>query len=48
MQAGTAIVLSAFLVAALIYVDPFTAIVAASAFSSIYIVISVLTRARLD
>jgi len=47
MQAGTAIVLSAFLVAALIYVDPFTAIVAASAFSGIYVVISFLTRARL-
>lgn len=47
MQAGTAIVLSAFLVAGLIYVDPFTAIVAALAFSAIYLAISFLTRARL-
>lgn len=47
MQASTAIILSIFIVGALIYIDPITAIVAASSFSAIYLAISFLTRARL-
>ena len=47
MQASTAIFISIFITAALIYVDPFTASVAAVAFAAIYLLLSVLTRQRL-
>lgn len=48
MQALTAVFISTFIVAALIYVDPFTAVVAAVAFATIYVGISMLTRRRLE
>ena len=47
LQAGTSIVISLFIVAALIYVDPFAAAIAALTFSFLYILISALTRRRL-
>ena len=47
MQAVTAAFLSIFILAALIYLDPFTATVAAIGFSLIYLLISALTRQRL-
>ena len=48
MQAAIAVILSIFIVAALIWVDPFTALIAAAAFSLIYLLVSALTRRRLD
>ena len=48
MQIAAAVFISTFIVAALIYIDPFTASVAAAAFSVIYLLISVLTRRRLE
>jgi len=48
MQAAIAVILSIFIIAALVYVDPFTALLAAAAFSLIYLLVSVLTRRRLD
>ena len=48
MQALTAVFISAFIVAGLVYLDPFTAVIAAVAFATIYVGISVLTRRRLE
>jgi ATP-binding cassette subfamily B protein len=48
MQALTAVLMSAFIVVALIYVDPSTAIAAAVAFTAIYLGISAATRRRLE
>ena len=47
MQAGTAALLGLFIVAALMQVDAFTALVAALAFGAVYLLVAVLTRARL-
>src|SRR5439155_20483422 len=47
MQAGISICISLFIVAALIFVDPFTALAAAAAFSAIYLLVSAATRKRL-
>jgi ATP-binding cassette, subfamily B, bacterial PglK len=48
MQSATAVILSVFIIAALVYVDPFTALLAATVFSLIYLLVSALTRRRLD
>jgi ABC-type multidrug transport system fused ATPase/permease subunit len=48
MQAAIAVIISIFIIAALIYVDPFTALVSAAAFGLIYLLVSVLMRRRLD
>ena len=48
MQAAIAVVISIFIIAALIYVDPFTALVSATAFGLIYLMVSRLMRSRLD
>ena len=47
MQAMIATVISAFIVAALVYIDAFTAVVAAAAFSLLYLLVSTSTRSRL-
>ena len=47
MQAGIAGFIALFIISALIVVDPLTAIVAASAFMTIYLLASVITRDRL-
>lgn len=47
MQAAVAVVISIFIVLGLLYIDPFTAITAAVAFSVIYILVSLVTRRRL-
>lgn len=47
MQAGTSVIISFFIIAALIYVDPFTALVAAVSFAGIYLLVSAFTRRRL-
>jgi ABC-type multidrug transport system fused ATPase/permease subunit len=44
MQAGTAIFISGFIVAALVYIDPFTAIVAAASLGLIYLILTAFTR----
>ena len=48
MQAAIAVIISIFIIAALIYVDPFTALVSAAAFGLIYLLVSTLMRRRLD
>ena len=48
MQAAIAVVISVFIVGALIYVDPFTALISAAAFGFIYLLVSRLMRSRLD
>lgn len=48
MQAAIAAVISVFIIVALIYVDPFTALVSAAAFGLIYLMVSRLMRARLN
>ena len=48
MQAAIAAIIAVFIIAALIYVDPFTALVAAAAFSLIYLLVSTLMRKRLE
>lgn len=48
MQAATAAIISLFIVAALIAVDPMTALTSAAVFSLIYLLVSALTRRRLD
>jgi ABC-type multidrug transport system fused ATPase/permease subunit len=48
MQAAIAVIISIFIIAALIYVDPFTALLSAAAFSLIYLMVSALTRRRLN
>jgi ATP-binding cassette subfamily B protein len=47
MQAGISIFISLFIIAALILVDPFTALAAAAAFTAIYLLVSAATRRRL-
>ena len=47
MYATTAAFISIFIIAGLIYFDPFTAVVAAAAFSLIYLLVSAFTRRRL-
>ena len=47
MQAMTAIFISTFILAALLYVDPFSALVAAAAFVFTYLIVSAITRRRL-
>jgi ABC-type multidrug transport system fused ATPase/permease subunit len=47
MQAVTAIILSTFIIAALIAVDPLTAVIAAVAFGIVYLGISIATRSQL-
>jgi ATP-binding cassette subfamily B protein len=47
MQATIAAFIAIFIVAALIAVDPATALIAAAAFTSIYLLVSALTRRRL-
>ena len=47
MQAAIAIFISLFIIAALIAVDPFTAIAAAAVFSLVYLLVSAFTRHRL-
>jgi len=47
MQAGTAIFISLFIIAALVYVDPFAALVAAGGFSVVYAIVSAISRRRL-
>ena len=48
MQAAIAIVLSLFIIAALIYVNPFAALLATSAILSVYLIVSGLARNRLE
>jgi ABC-type multidrug transport system fused ATPase/permease subunit len=48
IQAAIAVVISIFIIAALIYVDPFTALVSAAVFGLIYLIVSTLMRRRLD
>ena len=48
MQAAIAVIISIFIIAVLIYVDPFTALVSAAAFGLIYLLVSTLMRRRLD
>lgn len=48
MQAGIAVIISLFIIAALIAVDPFTAIVSAIAFGLIYLVVSAISRPLLN
>jgi ABC-type multidrug transport system fused ATPase/permease subunit len=48
MQAATSAVISVFIIAALIYVDPFTAISAAAAFAAVYVLVSAFMRRRLS
>jgi ABC-type multidrug transport system fused ATPase/permease subunit len=48
MQAAVAVIISIFIIAALIYVDPFTALVSAAAFSLIYLFVSALMRPALN
>jgi ATP-binding cassette subfamily B protein len=48
MQAAIAAVISVFIVAALVAVDPFTALVSAAAFAIIYLIVSALSRRHLD
>src|SRR5438067_6021282 len=47
MQAAIAVFISLFIVAALIAIDPFTALAAAAAFSLVYLLVSAFTRRRL-
>ena len=47
MQAVAAAFISLFIIAALIHLDPFTALLAAVAFGGIYALVSLVTRARL-
>jgi ABC-type multidrug transport system fused ATPase/permease subunit len=47
MQAAIAVFISLFIIAALIAVDPFTALAAAAAFSLVYLLVSAFTRRRL-
>jgi ATP-binding cassette, subfamily B, bacterial PglK len=47
LQAAIATFIAAFIIAALIYIDPFTATVAAVAFSAIYLLVFALARRRL-
>lgn len=47
MLAGTAAFMTVFIMAALIYVDPVTAIAAGTSFSLIYLLVSAVTRRRL-
>jgi ATP-binding cassette, subfamily B, bacterial PglK len=47
MQAAISVIISIFIIAALIYVDPFTALVSAAVFSLIYLMVSALIRRRL-
>ena len=48
MQAAIAAVVSLFIIAALIYIDPFTALVSAIAFTVIYLAVSAFSKSRLD
>ncbi len=48
MQAAISVIISIFIIAALIYVDPFTALVSAAAFGLIYLLVSTTMRRRLD
>jgi ATP-binding cassette subfamily B protein len=47
MQALTGLFISTFVVAGLLYIDPFTAVVATAAFAAIYLGITATTRKRL-
>lgn len=47
MHSLVAVVIAIFIIGGLIYFDPFTALVAAAAFSLIYVLVSSLTRRRL-
>ena len=47
MQAATSVVIAIFIIAALIYVDPFTALTAAVAFALVYLLVSAVMRRRL-
>jgi ATP-binding cassette subfamily B protein len=47
MQALTALVMALFIISALIAVDPVTALVAAVAFTTMYVVVSIITKERL-
>jgi ABC-type multidrug transport system fused ATPase/permease subunit len=48
MQAATSVVISIFIIAALVYVDPFTALAAAAAFAAVYVFVSAFMRGRLS
>jgi ABC-type multidrug transport system fused ATPase/permease subunit len=48
MQAVTAAVVSIFIIAALIYIDPFTALVSAAVFTALYLLVSAFSKGRLD
>jgi ABC-type multidrug transport system fused ATPase/permease subunit len=48
MQAATAVVISVFIIAALITVDPFMALAAAAAFALVYLLVSAFMRRRLS
>jgi ABC-type multidrug transport system fused ATPase/permease subunit len=48
MQAAIAVTASVFIIAALVYVDPFAALLAAAAILPLYMLVSVLTRHHLD
>jgi len=47
IQAVASAVIAAFMIAALVWVDPFTAVIAAGAFAALYLLVSVLSRKRL-
>jgi ABC-type multidrug transport system fused ATPase/permease subunit len=48
MQAATSAVISIFIIAALVYVDPFTALAAAAAFAAVYVLVSAFMRGQLS
>ncbi|MEO8453634.1 MAG: ABC transporter ATP-binding protein [Sphingomicrobium sp.] len=48
IQAGIAVFIALFIIAVLIAIDPFTAIAAAAAFALLYLLVSAVTRHRLE